>query len=112
MERKGIVMNTVIEFFDEDPIENLITCINYGFDRVFYFGHKDSMTQERVQTTRDSLKRICNITDVSFIELSQKKLDRVVEILEREVKEEEKQGNNCFFDLTGGEGLILVAMVH
>lgn len=110
MERKGIVMNTVIEFFDEDPIENLITCINYGFDRVLYFGHKDSMTQERVQTTRDSLKRICNITDVSFIELSQKKLDRVVEILEREVKEEEKQGNNCFFDLTGGEGLILVAM--
>lgn len=103
-------MNTVIEFFDEDPIENLITCINYQFDKVLYFGHKDSMTQKRVQNTRDSLKRICNITEVEFIELSKKSLDRVVEILEREVNEEKKQKNQCFFDLTGGEGLILVAM--
>lgn len=103
-------MNTVIEFFDEDPIENLITCINYQFDKVLYFGHKDSMTQERVRVTRDSLKRICNITEVEFIELSKKSLDRVVEILEREVNEEKKQKNQCFFDLTGGEGLILVAM--
>jgi len=103
-------MNTVIEFFDEDPIENLITCINYQFDKVLYFGHKDSMTQERVRITRDSLKRICNITEVEFIELSKKSLDRVVEILEREVNEEKKQKNQCFFDLTGGEGLILVAM--
>ena len=103
-------MNTVIEFFDEDPIENLITCINYQFDKVLYFGHKDSMTQKRVQNTRDSLKRICNITEVEFIELSKKNLDRVVEILEREVNEEKKQKNQCFFDLTGGEGLILVAM--
>ena len=103
-------MNIVIEFFDEDPIENLITCINYQFDKVLYFGHKDSMTQERVRITRDSLKRICNITEVEFIELSKKSLDRVVEILEREVNEEKKQKNQCFFDLTGGEGLILVAM--
>lgn len=103
-------MNTVIEFFDEDPIENLITCINYKLDKVLYFGHKDSMTQKRIQITRDSLKRICNITEVEFIELSKKSLDRVVEILEREVNEEKKQGNQCFFDLTGGEGLILVAM--
>ena len=103
-------MNTVIEFFDEDPIENLITCINYQFDKVLYFGHKDSMTQERVRITRDSLKRICNITEVEFIELSKKSLDRVVEILEREINEEKKQRNQCFFDLTGGEGLILVAM--
>lgn len=103
-------MNTVIEFFDEDPIENLITCINYQFDKVLYFGHKDSMTQERVRITRDSLKRICNVTEVEFIELSKKSLDRVVEILEREINEEKKQRNQCFFDLTGGEGLILVAM--
>ena len=88
-------MNTVIEFFDEDPIENLITCINYQFDKVLYFGHKDSMTQKRVQNTRDSLKRICNITEVEFIELSKKNLDRVVEILEREVNEEKKQKNQC-----------------
>ena len=103
-------MNTVIEFFDEDPIENLITCINYQFNKVLYFGHKDSMTQERVRITRDSLKRICNVTEVEFIELSKKSLDRVVEILEREINEEKKQRNQCFFDLTGGEGLILVAM--
>lgn len=110
MQCEGEAMNTVIEFFDEDPIENLITCMNYQFDKVIYFGHKDSMTQERVRITRNSLKKICGIAEVSFVELSKKSLERVVEILEREVNAEKKQGNQCFFDLTGGEGLILVAM--
>ena len=77
MQCEGEAMNTVIEFFDEDPIENLITCMNYQFDKVIYFGHKDSMTQERVRITRNSLKKICGITEVSFVELSKKSLERV-----------------------------------
>lgn len=103
-------MNINIEFFDKEPIENLITCINYKMDKVIYFGHNDIMTQGRIQDTRRALKNICSITDVEFIEVSQKSLYKVLELMEKELKKVLTAGNHCFFDLTGGEELVLVAM--
>ncbi len=103
-------MNVNFEFFDKEPLENLITCLNYKMDKVIFFGHSDLMNQERICITRNSLKSICNITDVEFVELSKKNLYRVLEVLEKKVMIEKNRGSNCFFDLTGGEGLILVAM--
>lgn len=103
-------MNVNIEFFDEEPIENLITCLNFKLDKVIFFGHSDIMTQERIKATRKSLKNICNITDVEFIEVSQKNLYKIVELMEKEIQKEVKAGGKCFFDLTGGEDLVLVAM--
>lgn len=103
-------MNVNFEFFDKEPLENIITCLNFKMDKVIFFGHSDLMNQKRIQITRDSLKKICGIEDVKFIEMSQSNLYRVVEILEKEIQIEQHRGSNCFFDLTGGEGLILVAM--
>ncbi|MBQ9141996.1 MAG: DUF1887 family protein [Lachnospiraceae bacterium] len=103
-------MNINIEFFDEEPIENLITCMNFKMDKVIFFGHSDIMTQERMQSTRKSLKSICGVTDVEFFEVSQKNLYKIVELMEKEIRKEVHAGGKCFFDLTGGEDLVLVAM--
>lgn len=103
-------MNVNFEFFDKEPLENLITCLNYKMDKVIFFGQSDLMNQKRIQVTRDSLRNICGIEDVKFIELSKSNLYRVIEVLEKEIQIEKHRGSNCFFDLTGGEGLILVAM--
>ena len=37
-------MNVLIEFFDEEPIENLITCTHFHMDKVICFGYKPVMT--------------------------------------------------------------------
>lgn len=103
-------MNVNIEFFDSEPLENLITCLNYKMDKVIFFGHSDTMTDSKVRDTRRALKNICNITDVEFITVSQKSLYKVLELLEKEITAEMKGGNKCFFDLSGGEDLVLVAM--
>ncbi len=103
-------MNVNIEFFDSEPLENLITCLNFKMDKVIFFGHSDTMTDSRVQDTRRALKNICDITDVEFITVSQKSLYKVLELLEKEITAEMKAGNKCFFDLSGGEDLVLVAM--
>lgn len=103
-------MNINIEFFDKEPIENLITCFHFKMDKVIYFGHSDTMTQDKMQDTRRALKNICEITDVEFFEVSQKSLYKVMELMERELKKVLNNGNKCFFDLTGGEELVLVAM--
>ncbi|MBR4084896.1 MAG: DUF1887 family protein [Lachnospiraceae bacterium] len=103
-------MNVNIEFFDSEPLENLITCLNFKMDKVIFFGHSDTMTENRIQDTRRALKNICEISDVEFVTVSQKSLYKVLELLEKEVTEEMKAGNTCFFDLSGGEDLVLVAM--
>ena len=99
-----------IEFFDEEPIENLVACLNYKMDKVVYFGYKKTMTEGKIQTTRDSLQRICGIEDAEFCEVSEKDLYKIVVAIEKIIIRELKNGNQCFFDLTGGEDAVLVAM--
>ena len=103
-------MNVNIEFFDSEPLENLITCLNFKMDKVIFFGHSDTMTESRIQDTRRALRNICGIEEVEFITVSQKSLYKVLELLEKEITAEMKSGNTCFFDLSGGEDLVLVAM--
>ena len=103
-------MNVNIEFFDSEPLENLITCLNFKMDKVIFFGHSDTMTDDRMKDTRRALHNICQIEDVEFITVSQKSLYKVLELLEKEITAEMKSGNKCFFDLSGGEDLVLVAM--
>ena len=103
-------MNVNIEFFDSEPLENLITCLNFKMDKVIFFGHSDTMTDDRIKDTRRALKNICDITDVEFVTVSQKSLYKVLELLEKKISDELKSGNKCFFDLSGGEDLVLVAM--
>ena len=103
-------MNVNIEFFDVEPLENLITCINFKMDKVIFFGHSDVMTPERMEDTRRALKNICQVVDVEFFVVSQRSLQKVLDLMEKEIQKEMKSGSKCFFDLSGGEDLVLVAM--
>ncbi len=103
-------MNVNIEFFDEEPIENLVTCMNFKMDKVLFFGHSDIMTRDRIEDTRKAFRNICGITDVEFYEVSQKSLYKIEELMESVILKEVRAGGKCFFDLTGGEDLVLVAM--
>lgn len=101
-------MNVNIEFFVLDPIENLITCLNFKMDKVIYFGHSDVMTSYRQKHTERILREVCGVKAVEFHVVSQRNLQSVVERMEEVLKREE--AHNCYFDLTGGEELIAVAM--
>ena len=103
-------MNINIEFFDIEAIENIITCMHFKMDRVVFLGQHDIMTPEAQSITRAALDDICNITNVSFFEVSMKDIDRVLQQLTKIVQQEEQQGGKCFFDLTGGADMLLVAM--
>lgn len=101
-------MNVNIEFFVLDPIENLITCLNFKMDKVIYFGHSDVMTSYRQKHTERILREVCGVKAVEFHVVSQRNLQSVVERMEEVLKREKP--HNCYFDLTGGEELIAVAM--
>ena len=103
-------MNVDIEFFDAEPIENIVTCLNFKMDKVIYFGNAHEMTIEKRSITAKNLKHICGIEDVSFIEISKDNLERLVEVLENVIEDEKSKGNHCFADVTGGGDMELVAI--
>ena len=106
----SVEMNIDIEFFDVEPIENLVTCLNFKMDKVIYFGYSDDMTIDKQKLTAKSLKNICGVDNVEFVEICRNNLDKIVESVEKVIQNEYKAGNQCFFELTGGEELELVAM--
>ena len=103
-------MNVNIEVFDREVIENIVTCLNFKMDKVIFFGHHDTMDEESKAITRWALAKLCDVTDVTFREVSTKDIDRVLEKITQEVHTEERAGGKCYFDLTGGADMVLVAM--
>lgn len=103
-------MHVNIEFFDREPIENIVTCLHFQMDKVIFFGQRDTMTGEAREITERALRETCGVGDVSFVELSMKDIDRVLQEITRVVRQEEGRGDKCFFDLTGGADMLLVAM--
>lgn len=100
-----------IEFFDEEPIENFITCLNYQMDKVFFIGFEKTMTEEAQERVKYFLQDICGINEgnVYFEPVNEDDLEQIKEKIEAILKEEQRQGNRCYIDLTGGEELILTA---
>ena len=103
-------MNVLIEFFDEEPIENLITCTHFHMDKVICFGYKPIMTLEGRGKLKRSHKVLCGDHDMEFVEVPYGDLNEIVEIMDGVLAREYGAGNQCFFDLTGGGDLVLVAM--
>ena len=103
--------NVLIEFLDEEPLENVITCLHYRFDRVIFLGfsfelqkHKDSITS--------FLSGECGIPveDVYFYPINSRSMSIIEERIRFVVGTEVTEGNRIFVDITGGESLPIFAM--
>lgn len=101
-------MYTNIEFLDTEPIENVITALHFKVDKTIFIGYQD-VVNEYKQQTEDFLKKYCEVKEVEFRVVSEMELLSAIEILREVIKSEKEAGNQVFFDITGGEGLILVA---
>lgn len=95
---------TVLEFFDKNPLENLVTTLTLRPDRVIFFGKADLMKQQR-EACIDLLKKKKINTEVIWQRVDCENLPLLIETLERTVAKEK----DCVIDVTGGEDLVLVA---
>ena len=103
-------MNVNIEFVGREPIENLITCVNYKMDKTIYFGYSETIAELSESTTR-FLMKYCGMKreNIMFRELSHTDFAAVLQAMRIVLQAERAAGNRLFFDITGGESLILVA---
>ena len=101
-------MVVVFEFLDREPIENVITCMHFKVDKVVYFGYND-IIQDMKDCTEKFLKKYCGVQSVVFHPLSQRDLQSVLKSMRKEIEYEIGRKAKVFFDITGGEDLMLVA---
>lgn len=97
-----------IEFFDEEPIENVITNLNFEVDKTIFFGYETMMSPHK-KTTETFLKKVCAVKAVEFYSVDPFDLMEIMKAIANVVRKEQAQGNMVYFDLTGGESLLLVA---
>ena len=96
---------TVIEFFDRTPIENMVSCLTLFPDKIIFIGNGKEMKRQKAVyenfIARKGLK-----TTISCYSVNKNELNSIVTVLSQIIENED----DCIFDLTGGDGLILVAM--
>ena len=75
----GNYMNTIFEILGREPIENIITCLNFKLDRVIYWGYPNDIKYYRENLT-NYLKKECGVSQVEFKELPVNNLKGILSI--------------------------------
>ena len=103
-------MNINVEFLGKEPIENLITCMHFQMDKTICFGYSEVIAELSECTTK-FLTKYCGLKqeNILFRELSHTDFAAVLREMREVLQEEKTAGNRLFFDITGGESLLLVA---
>ena len=96
---------TAVEFYDRTPIENVISSLTTVPDKIIFIG--DGKVMKKFDSVYQTFleARGLNI-ELAYRNIKKNDLNNIVEVLSDIVDTEEQ----CVFDLTGGEDLVLVAM--
>ncbi len=99
-------MRTLIEFCDNEPVHNIMMCLQYMPSRLVFIGLRVLMTEEK----KKKIKSILNIKgwkgQIEFIAVNCFDIESTVTAIERVVN----GCGDCGIDLTGGSELTLLAL--
>lgn len=100
-----------IEFFGEDPIDNIISCLKFRFDKVIFLGYADEAMDCVARETVERFLRSerIGVAEVQFVKLPSVHYEEVQEILMGTVRAELSAQNKCYMDLSGGDEIVLAA---
>lgn len=101
-------MKVNYEFLDSEPIENIITCLNYVFERVVYFGYPDVIARYQ-KTTEKFLKKYCNVRSVEFVPVDYYDINSVSSAISRAIEDDINNGGEIYCDITGGDSIVMTA---
>ncbi|MBR7133774.1 MAG: DUF1887 family protein [Clostridia bacterium] len=96
---------TAIEFFDRTPIENIISSLTTSPDKIIVIG-EGKLRKKYDRIYRAFLEKRGIKTEICYKSIRRNNITTTVELLSEIVETEDE----CVFDLTGGDDLVLVAM--
>lgn len=96
---------TVVEFFDGVSIVNMVSCLTIKPEKIIFIGEKKPIKKQEEAYLRFTKKYGIDVS-FSYKSINKNNVEQIVSVLSEIAETEE----NCAFDLTGGEDLVLVAM--
>lgn len=89
-------MVVVFEFLSREPIENVITAMNFQVDKLVFFGnHEDIISQK--ERTENFLRKYCAVQSIVFLPLSGSNLQSVLQTMRKEIELELSKNAKLFF---------------
>ncbi len=98
-------MKTIIELYDREPIENLLSTIIFQPEHVVYITGCDAPDAIRRQAMERALRRHAPMTRVHFLAADAASVPSIFEALRKAVA----TWPDCIFDFTGGRDLMLLS---
>lgn len=96
---------TIVEFFDGVSICNMASCLAMKPDKIIFIGENKPIEKQKAVYSR-FISSYGMQVDLTHRPINRNSVEQIVSVLTDIVETEE----NCTFDLTGGEDLVLVAM--
>lgn len=102
MERTKVM----VEFYSEEPIENVMAMIKYRPEKIIFLGHKDNMITKRIEDIKRFRDYSCPGMELEFLEMPKDDLNESIDMLTTIIRE----NPGVRFELTGGSEMILIAL--
>ncbi len=96
----------MVEFYSEEPIENVMAMIKYLPEKIIFLGHKDNMITKRINDIKQFRDSRCPQVELEFIEVPKDDLNGAIDMISGIIKD----NPGVRFELTGGSELILIAL--
>lgn len=96
---------TIVEFFDGVSIDNMASCLAIKPDKIIFIGENKPMKKQEDAYLRLIKSKGLEVV-LDYKPINKNSIEQIISVLTEIVESEE----NCAFDLTGGEDLVLVAM--
>ena len=99
-------MNTLVELFDSCQIENIVSYLKFKPPKIIFIGFSDDDFTEKYNAIKKMIKKQNQAVAVEYVHVPRYNYQVIVQKLEKIIAD----NADCFFDLTGGKELVLVAM--
>ena len=97
---------TLIEFYDKSPLENIVSSLAIRPEKTVFLGSNIKLMAREMKRYQDLLKDKDIIVDMEYRYIEKNDLNQIQDTLSRVAEE----NPCCAVDLTGGDGLTLVAV--
>ena len=102
--KSGIEM-TIVEFYDSDPIENAVSLLLEGAEKIIYIGYNSKQLKRVIEDYSEIASNKGVLVEFDSKTANRNDLLSITTVLENIVEAEKE----CVFDLSGGDDLYLVA---
>ena len=96
---------TIVEFYDSDPIENAVSLLLEGAEKIIYIGYNSKQLKRVIEDYSEIASNKGILVEFDSKTANRNDLRSITTVLENVVEAEK----GCVFDLSGGDDLYLVA---